>query len=159
MSKLHSMMTDRLVLKTKKATSGCIEWQGRKTEGGYGSMETMGEKTTHRIAFKLFVSPIPEGLCVLHSCDNPPCVNPAHLFLGTHADNNKDRAKKGRSADTRGEGHPRAKLTEADVIAIRKAYRKRSRTGGSCRDLAKRYSVNLSTIHYIITRKNWSHIE
>lgn len=74
-------------------TDGCWVWSGRTNRQHYG---TLGERLAHRISYEFYVGPIPEGLCVLHRCDNPPCVNPKHLFLGTRADNAEDRDRKGR---------------------------------------------------------------
>ena len=76
--------------------TGCIVWQ-KCLNGGYGWLRRNGEEIrTHRLSYKLNVGPIPQGLHVLHHCDNPPCINPDHLFLGTHADNMKDARNKGR---------------------------------------------------------------
>ncbi len=94
-------------------------WTGGKQVSGYGMAYHHDEngksvyKPAHRASYELTYGPIPDGLDVLHRCDNPPCVNPAHLFLGTHAENMVDRNTKGRQA--RGERHPHAKLTAEDV--------------------------------------------
>lgn len=85
---------DKFLSKIKVVASGCWEWQGRLNQAGYGEL---GRHTrAHRVSYALHKSD-PQGLCVLHKCDNPPCVNPEHLFLGTRKDNNQDRVKKGRS--------------------------------------------------------------
>ncbi len=77
--------------------NGCIEWTRSKDGDGYGFIRFSGVlHRTHRIAYELFVGEIPAGMCVLHKCDNPPCINVDHLFLGTHADNNRDKFNKGR---------------------------------------------------------------
>lgn len=75
---------------------GCWDWLGYKQPEGYGTFPHRGTHYAHRVSYQLHVGPIPDGLHVLHSCDNPPCSNPAHLFLGTVADNMHDRDRKGR---------------------------------------------------------------
>ena len=81
--------------------AGCWEWQASKSNGGYGTfaVKMNGKfRTTgaHRVAYQLYISPIESGMCVLHACDNPGCVNPKHLYQGTHKDNTQDMMAKGR---------------------------------------------------------------
>jgi len=104
----------------------------------------------HRHMYRLVHGDIPEGRVVRHTCDNPLCINPAHLLLGTHADNVRDRVNRGRSAI--GEKNGRAKLTEAQVRAIRQAS---GRTGAS---LARQHQVDRKVIHNIRHRKSWKHV-
>src|SRR5262245_6642261 len=93
----------RLERHIKVMPNGCWEWQGRRSRDGYGRM-TITEsrrphtRPAHRVAWEHFNGPIPENMLVCHKCDNPPCINPAHLFLGTHRDNFRDMREKGRSA-------------------------------------------------------------
>ena len=88
---------DRLRDWLRRMPNGCIEWTRSTTKFGYGQIAVEGHTTTtHRLAWKLANGPIPDGMHVLHHCDNPPCCNPEHLFVGTHADNMADRDKKGR---------------------------------------------------------------
>lgn len=84
----------RLMARISVSASGCWEWTGPRLPSGYGHMSNM--LYTHRAAYQLFVGPIPDGMHVCHRCDNPPCCNPEHLFLGTAADNMHDRDAKGR---------------------------------------------------------------
>jgi DNA-binding MarR family transcriptional regulator len=105
--------------KVRKFDDGCWLWLGHRDRGGYGSASYQGKTMgAHRVAYLTEVGPIPEGLWVLHKCDNPPCVRPDHLFLGTVADNNADAIAKGRQARRRGNSHP--SLTTLQVRAIRR---------------------------------------
>lgn len=117
----------------------CWLWTGTKNGYGYGIFLMPGEKAVraHRYSYEFFKGPIPEGLIVMHTCDNPPCVNPAHLQLGTKADNNADTAIKRRH--NYGTKHWNGRLTEQDVIDIRMSFEK-------TKDLAKQYGVNASHI-------------
>jgi len=137
----------------------CWLWKGSVRWNGYGKMK-VGDRTpyAHRISWKIHNGPIPAGMCALHRCDTPACVNPAHLFLGTHADNARDMRGKGR--DSRGSRHPNAKLKEADILEIRAQYADgRSRVAGiKGGELAKRFGVNPVTISEIVNGKRWRHV-
>lgn len=104
--------------------TGCWLFQGTITDKGYGTIQR-NRKTVgaHRASWEEVNGPIPNGLFVCHHCDNPPCINPAHLFLGTRKDNSDDRDAKGRNVNQRGESHPMAKLTARDIRAIRERVR------------------------------------
>ncbi len=131
--------------------SGCHVWSAGTDISGYGRVFIggRGSRLTHRVSWELSRGPIPAGLCVLHHCDNPPCVNPDHLFLGTHTDNARDRSNKGRSM--RGSSHVDAKLSESDVVKIlRSALR-------NC-DLAEHYGVSRPQISRIRHRVDWRHV-
>jgi hypothetical protein len=138
----------------------CVEWPRGKNQLGYGYIELHIKETrnqshtyyVHRLAFEFAYGQIVSCLDVCHRCDNPPCFNPAHLFLGTHADNMADMARKGRG--TSGERSGRAKLTEAQVLEIRSLCA----DGVSPSLIAKKYGVNRMSICYIATRQNWKHI-
>jgi hypothetical protein len=124
---------------------------GGTSLSGYGYVQrNMRRYLAHRIAFELTFGPIPDGLFVCHHCDNPPCVNPAHLFVGTQAENMADMAAKGRHRSRggqNGERHPQAKLTDAQVDTIRVLL-----TGPeSTRQIAERYGVSRSLISKIQT--------
>lgn len=134
---------------------GCWLWTGYCSHG-YGIIWKKHEGRTHpygahRAFYERFVGEVPPGLYVLHRCDVPCCVNPAHLFVGTHRENMEDMARKGRHADCRGERQPNAKLTTADVIAIRADRR-------GVVEIARAYGVRDSTISNIIAGKRWAHI-
>ena len=139
----------------------CWEWQARRNKKGYGSFyvsighSKSQEWLAHRMVWKMTFGEIPEGLQVCHHCDNPPCVNPSHLWLGTNRDNILDAKKKGRLAQLKGEDSPQAKLTEEKVREIRK-LRKEGMTLCALGDM---FNVHYSTIGYIISRKLWSHVE
>jgi len=113
-------LSDRFWSKVaKREESECWEWIGATKFGGYGKLgnrkHSGSDIAAHRLSYELNVGQIPDGLCVYHKCDNPGCVNPNHLFLGTLADNNSDRESKGRGSDKHGEKNPRARLTP-DVV-------------------------------------------
>lgn len=150
-----------------RKTNCCWLWTGRANNGlGHRVVAVRGVKHyAHRLSYELHVGPIPRGLLVCHTCDNPPCVRPSHLFLGTHADNLADMARKGRHGTRRysvfvpylphGQSHPRAKLTDLDVRAIRTRY-----VGGGTtqRKLSAEYGVSQPMIGYILRRTNWKHV-
>jgi len=136
----------------------CWPWMAGRNKGGYGQIRAGGLSSgqvrvvrAHRVAWELAHGDIPDGLCVCHRCDNRPCVNPAHLFLGTHTDNIRDRHTKGRSARQPGEAHGGAKLTAAEVVAIMASTEPMS-------VVAARYAVCRQTISNIRNGKNWTHL-
>lgn len=137
----------------------CWFWIGAVRDSGYGIFvvrQTNRKRTTcsaHRFSWNLRFGGT--ELCVLHKCDNPLCVRPGHLFVGTRNDNVQDRQRKGRQ--TKGENHPKAKLTNRQVISIRRSYRKGVR-GFGIRLLARKYGVNKNTIHGIVNHQCWRHL-
>ena len=135
--------------------SGCWLWTGMIQDRGYGHF-CFRQKTVraHRASWEMFCGPIPEGQHVLHRCDNRLCVNPDHLFLGSHQDNMQDRNTKGRARGPRGEAAALAKLTADDVVGIRYG----GEIGLGTALLADVYGVNKSTIQRIISRKLWTHV-
>lgn len=125
----------------------CWVWTANVNHRGYGRVLYRGKvQQAHRVAWEMVHGPIPDGLFVLHHCDNPPCVNPDHLFVGTHSDNMVDAVRKGR--------HARAKVTEADVRDIRTARA----SGEGVRALARRYRVDPKTIRDLLGHENWKHV-
>lgn len=148
-------------LPEERPPDSCWEITGPSFPFGYGRIDFSAEKrqhsvSAHRVSYMLFVGPIPEGLVICHRCDNPPCCNPDHLFLGTFADNANDMAVKGRSA--RGAGNWAAKLTEANVREIRSLYRWQDRVNG-IPALARRFGISDSQVHDIIKGKSWKHVK
>lgn len=134
--------------------SGCWIWMKSLNKDGYG--QTWFEGTNHpahRVAYRLFVGPIPEGLFVLHSCDTPACVNPAHLRAGTQLENIADAYTRGRK-DDRGSSNGWSKLTDAQVLEIRERWRR----GETQTSLARRFPVCQSHISDIVNRLVWRHL-
>ena len=140
-------------------TKTCWNWTaGRFGKQGYGSFKLNGKNFgAHRVSYQIHFGIITLhrgiGKSVLHRCDNKICVRPSHLFLGTLADNNRDRALKGRNADVRGEKHPMCKLTKSEVELIKKAY---SLGGIFQKELAFRFGVSRQQIGRIITGLRWA---
>lgn len=134
-------------------TDTCWLWTGKNRARGYGRIR-IGEKhlLAHRYSWELVNGPIPTGLHALHNCDNPPCVNPAHLYLGTPLENMRDREVRHRAeARRRGSNHPRATLTDAQVLEIF-----RSTEGGSA--IARRLGTNKFIVSEIRCGKAWNHL-
>lgn len=137
----------------------CWIWVSVKPPNRYGLI-LFGKKQTlaHRVSYELANGPIPKGLWVLHRCDNPPCVNPDHLFLGTPTDNVQDCISKGRNSNgqrQRGEAHPKSKLKNEQVIEIRRLWE----VGGITQlKLAAMFGVSNTTIRCIIARTMWHHV-
>ena len=153
---------ERFVSKIKPVRSGCWEWQASKANYGYGTFSRHKGRLihAHRYAYLLFrggrLDPNKE---VCHTCDNPACVNPKHLFQATHAENMADAAKKGRAKGPymKGTRHPMHKLSEVEVKAIRAAFYPRHPLFGA-KGLAKIFGVTDSMIQMIVSRQSWAHI-
>lgn len=144
MERKRKPLAERFWPKVEK-TDGCWLWRGGKLKGGYGML---GGLLAHRIAFSLSTGDIPPGMHVLHRCDNPPCVNPAHLFLGTHRDNMADKERKGRANHValKREQHGMSKLTSAEVASLREM-----RAGGApVTRLMTAFGVSQTTVRRLI---------
>lgn len=165
-------------------SAGCWEWTGSRHRNGYGQFYYRGPAMAHRVSWELANGPVPDGMLVCHRCDNPPCVRPDHLFLGTQADNLVDMVSKGRHWTAhhperlsrgdahwtrnrpgykpaitreqlvRGERHPAAKLTADDVREIR---RLRSE-GMPILTLSKAFGVKRPSIKRILNGTGWAHV-
>lgn len=141
-------------------TNICWLWTGAKRDNNnYGCLVVNGKRIlAHRFSWILHNGYIPKKMCVLHKCDNPPCVNPAHLFLGTQSDNMHDMYKKGRGNKyiiEGGEKHPRAILTEKQVLKIRGLYVPYK---VSTYKLAEMFNVSRSAIVHITNKRNWKYV-
>lgn len=146
----------------------CWEWTGSRTKFGYGQTKQglrfgVQSALAHRISWVIANGPVPGGACVLHRCDNPPCVRPEHLFLGSRADNSADMISKGRgrfndgrtaNSFTQGTRNARAKLTEAQVVEIRK----RAVAGEHYIALAVEFGISESRANAIVIGNGWRHI-
>lgn len=153
-------------------TETCWLWRGGVDKDGYGYFQPTPKSKTgaHRFSYQLHTGPIPSGFCVLHNCpegDNPACVNPAHLWLGTHVDNVADKVAKGRAAigdrngqrlhperTARGERQGNAKLTEEIV----KELRARHALGISFADLGRTFGITPQAVRSVVMRRNWKHV-
>lgn len=140
----------RFLEKVRVQQDGCWIWTAFKMKNGYGLFR-MPDKhyLAHRISFNLFNGALDAALDVMHMCDEPACVNPKHLVLGTRKDNMQDAKKKHRTAF--GERHGRAKLTESQAKAIKVA-------SGYQKDIAKQFGVSQVTVHEIKVGRKWGHI-
>lgn len=133
--------------------TACIEWTGARTSSGYGHRTIKGRQfQVHRLAWEAANGPIPDGMCVLHRCDNRPCFNIEHLFLGTRLDNNLDAIAKGRARRNprRGESHAQAKFTDAQAEEIRTLY---AAGGVTYQSLADAFGCSLTHVTCIVLRQ------
>ncbi len=176
-NKGHCSMPCRLLAKASVKPDGCWTWQTKsRNYHGYGVLRDHGRNLlAHRVSWETFKGPIPAGLWVLHRCDNPPCINPEHLFLGTVRDNQLDSMKKGRASPPprnapsgdkhwsrrhpervkRGEQLPKTRLSEKQASRILKLY-----AGGrfSQASLASRFGVSRGAIAALVQRRSWKHL-
>ena len=135
-------------------TDGCWLWTGTTSAFGHGNIRRTGSNRpvgAHRFSYELHHGAIPDGLWVLHRCDNPRCVRPDHLFLGTPKDNMQDMASKGRSGGQIGEAHHHAKLTKLAVLAILGDKRPHA-------EIARDYNISSSYVCMIKQRRRWAHV-
>lgn len=166
---MHAMVQHDALFWAKVTKSpGCWEWRGYCNPGGYGRLNRSGVYTlAHRYAWQELVGAIPAGMDLCHTCDNPPCVNPDHLFLGTRAENMADAARKGRTTSgdrnpariyrermPRGSRNNRAKWTEADIIEIRRLHA----SGIRQVRIAEQTGMSQTNVSRIVRRTHWRHV-
>lgn len=136
------------------APSKCWEWKGTKSPRGYGAIRVQRKMiSAHRFSWMINKGNIPDKLHVLHKCDNPSCVNPAHLFTGTHTDNMHDMRDKGRLVTKCGQENGNSKLKLSQVEKIRKLYATSKYTLAA---LGRMFSVSYVTIRHIVRREQWN---
>jgi len=153
---------ERFIPKVNK-TDTCWLWTGHISKEGYGKFSLRKnnvrvETLAHRISWIIHNGPIPDGMCVLHDCpggDNPACCNPDHLWRGTDLDNHKDREEKGRGNQPKGEKNGQSKLTESQVIELRRRYRKNCAT---FKQLGIEFGISATTAESIVKGKIWKHL-
>jgi hypothetical protein len=151
--KRYETFGEWLVLDKK---TGCLNFSGGKVGIGYGRLRIgRRQHLAHRHAYELKFGPIPDGLLVCHTCDNPACCNTDHLFLGSQTDNMSDRMKKGRyGTAARGAKNGSAKLTDAEVTEIRSLIS----SGMRQVDIAARFGITQPLVSQIALRKKWQHL-
>ena len=140
------------LMRRTRRRGDCIEWIGKRVvRGGYGHVRERGvDMYAHRLAWELAHGPILDGMCVLHRCDNPPCLNINHLWLGTGVDNMRDASLKNRIA--KGSRNGSAKLDEVGVGIVRRLVSE----GVPRRKVAESFGVSVSTISSIVNGKSWA---
>jgi len=132
----------------------CWEWQGAKDKDGYGKF-SLKSLRTHRYSWVMHFGKIPKGVFVLHHCDNPSCVRPSHLWLGTHQDNMDDMRRKGRENFAKGEGHSQAKITNKVVRKIRELSKRPELTQEK---IGEMFGISQTQTGRIIRKKLWRHV-
>ena len=136
-------------------TDSCWLWTGYRNEKGYGIFRVIGGvERAHRFSYLLHYGEIPAGKMILHSCDNPSCVNPSHLYAGTETDNSRDREERTKP-NRKGSNNGRSKLTEEqvrEVLSLKKC-------GFSNVGLRKMFNVSYCAINDIVNRRKWKHVE
>lgn len=146
----------------RKGPDECWEFTGGKNSPlpgrNYGQARFNGRKwRAHRLAWVLANGPVPSGMLICHRCDNPPCCNPSHLFLGSTRDNQLDCVRKGRANPQRGEDHHEAKLTCEAVAEIRRRYKPGDPVNGG-NALGREFGVCHGMIGYIVHHQRWRHL-
>jgi hypothetical protein len=150
----YASVEERFWAKVHK-NSGCWEWTAALSTGGYGRLGVNGQSlAAHRLAWQFTIGPVPEGLCVLHRCDNRRCVRPGHLYLGTYRDNARDREMRGRSHDRSGMHNGRARFTEDQVREIRRLAETMPQY-----EVANRFDTTQARVSEMVRRTTWAHVK
>jgi HNH endonuclease len=158
LAKVNSTLRERFDSKwTPEPNSGCHLWIGCVCSCGYGVIKGDGGRqaptlSAHRVSWEMHFGNVPNGMCVLHECDTPACVNPDHLFLGTKQDNSDDCKRKGRTDTARGDANGNSKLKITAVLDIRSA------TGVPIQDLARKHNIGYSQVKRIRSGESWAHV-
>ena len=147
------------ILHRHKKLNGCWEWQGKLSKDGYGCFQkTINEKkidvSSHRRSYEIFKGEIPEGFLVCHTCDNPSCCNPDHLWLGTPKENTQDCIKKKRRPNAKIRAIKAGKMTEEKVIQMREMYK----NGTTQKEFEKIFNLSQSQVSGILTNRFWKHV-
>jgi Helix-turn-helix domain/HNH endonuclease len=142
-------------IKLHGGSDKCLLWALWRDKDGYGRCTyNGGHARVPRVAYELFVGPIPAGKLIRHSCDTPPCFNPKHLLPGTVADNDRDRDMRGRASGPKGAENFNSKLTVDDVREIRRQHDR----GDSFRVIGRRFNVSRTTIWHAVKGRTWRHV-
>ena len=146
-------LSERLAANSSPADGGCRVWDRSRLPKGYGIIKHDGRmRQAYRVAYEDAFGPIPDGLHVCHRCDNPPCINPDHLFLGTNLANQRDKARKGRSL--LGERNPGAVLSEEDVLSMRILRADGMRPS----EISRRMGLSHRIVWRAATGRKWKHL-
>lgn len=153
-ARIYGPLKERFLAKIARAPNGCWNWTASKSRKGYGQIKRDGSQSyilAHRASYEIYKGPIPSKMLVCHRCDNPGCVNPKHLFVGTNADNMADMVRKQRQNFPKGEKNPRAVLTKENVKFIKSS---RGKISGA--ELARKYGVTRTQIGHIWHGRSWA---
>lgn len=157
---LDQKTADRFWSKVAMSADGCWTWKASVNPHGYGQFMLPGHRLTraHRLAWQIANGPLPDGAVVMHRCDNPPCVNPEHLAIGTQLDNIADMHAKGRASGGRtprpGTQNPNAKVTDDQIHEIRRLRQ----AGITCKTVAGMFGISPAQVSRIATGKRWAHL-